>query len=750
MDNGEALIFILDIGTRSVTGIAGRQAGDLFEVAAWHTLPHPRRAMIDGQIEDIGQVAQVARQVKEHLEGRVGTRFGRVSVAAAGRALRTRHASAEMRPTPGIPITAQSAYMLENEAIAAARAELDNSDDSTPYFCAGHSVVRYTLDGYPFASIVGHRAAHAQVELIATFLPAEVVESLRSCMSQVGLEIDTLTLEPIAAMRAVIPQDLRLLNLALVDIGAGTSDIALSAGGAVAGYTMATVAGDEVTETLIKRYLVDFDTAERLKLSADGDGDLEYTDILGFARRVPCAEVRETMRPAVQTLAEVVAAKIQEANGGPPAAVFLVGGGSKAPGIAALLAESLGLAPDRVALAGTAFSQRVLSGDTGLDGPEFATPVGISLIAAENAGTEGASVFINGQRVRLFALGRASLLEALLAAGYRYSDLMGRNGRSLTFTLNGVKTIVRGEPYTTAELTVNGKPASLATMLEDGDTIEMVKATNGRDAEARILNYSQGALPLTVRLNGHPLLAGLVARVNGTTAPPDTPIFEQDTVEVYVVRTAAQLCAAAGLDTSSGLKVNGGKAAPEYELRDGDQLECASGQIPPAQPPAVPEAALLAEPATPAPAAAAPAPSPLPALPPAMALQPDEAPAHSAHAAPPKAKPAAKAANRAVDPRTPPPAALPADSTPEAETPPTERDAHAPARSLRIELNGRTVVLPPKPGGDAYRLYDMMPLVDIDPANPQGWVQVRVNGQDAPYLHKLSAGDVVTIGWEAK
>ncbi len=75
MDNGEALIFILDIGTRSVTGIAGRQAGDLFEVAAWHPLPHPRRAMIDGQIEDIEQVAKVAGMVKARMEEKLGAAY---------------------------------------------------------------------------------------------------------------------------------------------------------------------------------------------------------------------------------------------------------------------------------------------------------------------------------------------------------------------------------------------------------------------------------------------------------------------------------------------------------------------------------------------------------------------------------------------------------------------------------------------------------------------------------------------------
>lgn len=84
--------------------------------------------------------------------------------------------------------------------------------------------------------------------MVATFLPSEVVDSLYAVMQKAGLEVASMTLEPIAALNAAIPADLRLLNLALVDIGAGTSDIAVCRDGSVVGYTMATVAGDEITE----------------------------------------------------------------------------------------------------------------------------------------------------------------------------------------------------------------------------------------------------------------------------------------------------------------------------------------------------------------------------------------------------------------------------------------------------------------------------------------------------------------------
>ena len=104
---------------------------------------------------------------------------------------------------------------------------------------------------------------HLEAAVVATFLPSEVVDSLYAVMQKAGLEVASMTLEPIAALNAAIPADLRLLNLALVDIGAGTSDIAVCRDGSVVGYTMATVAGDEITEALMRACLVDFPTAER-------------------------------------------------------------------------------------------------------------------------------------------------------------------------------------------------------------------------------------------------------------------------------------------------------------------------------------------------------------------------------------------------------------------------------------------------------------------------------------------------------
>ena len=101
-------------------------------------------------------------------------------------------------------------------------------------------------------------------------------------MNKVGLKVMNLTLEPIAAIEAVVPKNLRLLNIALVDIGAGTSDIAISSKETISSYAMVPMAGDEVTEVIAQEYLVDFNAGEEIKRKINISEEITYTDILGL------------------------------------------------------------------------------------------------------------------------------------------------------------------------------------------------------------------------------------------------------------------------------------------------------------------------------------------------------------------------------------------------------------------------------------------------------------------------------------
>ena len=264
------MIFALDIGTRSIIGVVGRVVDERLQVLAIEKEEHGKRAMLDGQIEDIGQVAKVARRVTDRLEQRLDCTLERVCVAAAGRALRTETGSNILEFPEVTRITNDIIGRLESGAVSNAEAQIGQGQDGQRrFYLVGYTVSGYHLDHYPMTTLRGHNGQLMEASVVATFLPSEVVESLYAVMERSGLEVASLTLEPIAALNAAIPADLRLLNLVLADIGAGTTDIAVCRDGTVVGYTMATIAGDEITEELMRRFLIPFATAEWMKTQLD-------------------------------------------------------------------------------------------------------------------------------------------------------------------------------------------------------------------------------------------------------------------------------------------------------------------------------------------------------------------------------------------------------------------------------------------------------------------------------------------------
>ena len=124
-----------------------------------------------------------------------------------------------------------------------------------------------------------------------TFLPEDVVDGLYSAVERAGLQVANLTLEPIAAINVAIPENFRMLNIALVDVGAGTSDICITRDGSIIAYGMIPFAGDELTEVIVQAYLVDFATAEQIKLDSSTLDEVTYEDIMGISHTVSAEEV---------------------------------------------------------------------------------------------------------------------------------------------------------------------------------------------------------------------------------------------------------------------------------------------------------------------------------------------------------------------------------------------------------------------------------------------------------------------------
>jgi len=510
------IVFALDIGTRSVVGIVGTPVGDRLKVLGIEMEEHKNRAMMDGQIDNIQQVADLARIVTERLERQLKVHLEKVCVAAAGRALRTQSGTFALELSDSQPIAAEQISQLETGAVSAAEAALQMDEENRrQFFLVGYTVAQYRLDRYPLSTLLGHGGKTMEADVVATFLPGEVVESLYAAMHLAGLQVASMTLEPIAAMNAAIPAELRLLNLALVDIGAGTTDIAVCRDGSVVGYTMVTLAGDEITEALMRAFLVDFRTAEAIKRDLWNGADLHYTDILGVENTTSYAAVYEVIQEPMRRLAEAIAAQVSSVNGGAPSAVFLAGGGSRLRELREEVAQCLGMEERRVSMAGNHYAKSAFSEELDLERPEYATPLGIAISAGLGLLNDSYLVMLNGQPAKLFRSGTLTLRDILLMNGYTYEEILGKSGKSLSVTLDGRRVVLRGEPAAPAVLRLNGEDAPVSAMVHAGDQISFIPARSGADA-ARTL----------AELLGRPVRA----LVNNREAPADTQLKQGDVI----------------------------------------------------------------------------------------------------------------------------------------------------------------------------------------------------------------------------
>lgn len=512
------LIFALDIGTRTVIGVVGYMNNNVFKVLAAETIEHRKRAMLDGQIHNIEEVAIVAGEVRDRLEKKIGGSLKGVAVAAAGRSLITKEVHVSRNTDASIEIDEDMVLSLEMEGIQKAQSIIDDeigAEEEIQYYCVGHSVINYYLNDYMISDLIGHKGKSMAVDLIATFLPHTVVDSIYSVMNRVGLEVKSLTLEPIAAINAVIPEELRLLNLALVDIGAGTSDIAISRGGSVVAYSMVPVAGDEITEMICHQYLVDFNTAETIKISLMDFEEINFKDIIGIEHCVKASEIKEFIRPTVKNLANIICEKILEYNKKSPNAVFLVGGGSQIDGLEELVAENLKLPVERVAIRNRQAIKNVDAGIEKFTGPETVTPLGIAITAVEQMNRDFFSVMVNGRRIRLFNTRKQIAADALIIAGVKPDRLIGKKGEDLSFMLNGELKVIKGDYGAPAEIFINGEASNLQTPLEPGDKMIIKPALEGKKASIGIEDikgYYGGKVEILV--NGEKPLRGYMVKDN--------------------------------------------------------------------------------------------------------------------------------------------------------------------------------------------------------------------------------------------
>ncbi|MDD6039351.1 MAG: pilus assembly protein PilM [bacterium] len=543
--NGKKLVFGLDIGTRNVVGTVGYRDGeDSFTVIAQYMKQHDTRSMLDGQIHDIGKVAKTIQHVKAKLEEQLEQPLYEVCIAAAGRVLRTVTTHVEYEYPEETIVTDEMIHTLDLLGVDQAHGILrDQNDTKYRFYCVGYSVVKYYINDEVFSNIAGHKAETIAEDVIVTFLPEDVIDGLYAAVSMADLEVANLTLEPIAAINVAIPEHFRMLNIALVDVGAGTSDICITRDGSIIAYGMIPYAGDELTEVLVQHYLVDFKMAEHIKLASTTDEEIEFEDIMSITHTIRAEEVWELLRPVVDKMAKEIAAKIIALNGEKSvSATFVVGGGGKVHGFTEKLAEELGIVPERVALRGEEVLKAInfLQGDIEKD-PLIVTPVGICLNYYDQK-NNFIMVRFNGERIKLYDNNKLTIVDAALQAGFPNEELFPRRGQAINFTVNGKARMIRGEAGESSVVTMNGKEVNINTPIEPNCEIVIIPSTVGGDAEYTIEGLEEyTSSTIVFEVNHRMVTCPRFVLVNGRLEPPTYKICDGDQINVCNYYTVAQL-----------------------------------------------------------------------------------------------------------------------------------------------------------------------------------------------------------------
>jgi cell division protein FtsA len=310
-----------DAGRGTVRGVGRQRQG----------LSH----MQSGTVADIAAVVDNCAVALQEAEEMAGFRPTQVVVGIAGELVKgftTSHA--QERARPDVPMTQAELQKLIDGVQRAALREAERSitwETGLPQVdvrLVHAAVTGASVDGYPLTNPLGFRGRHVRIGIFNAFAPLVHLGALQSVASQLDLELIEIVAEPYAVARVLGSEQVQQAGALFVDVGGGTTDVALVRQGGIEGTRMFALGGRAFTKSIADRLDLPFPRAEALKID--------------YARGLP-GERNEDVARIVAEDVEVWAAGVELvleelAAGEPlPGRIYLCGGGSRLPEIGAAL-----------------------------------------------------------------------------------------------------------------------------------------------------------------------------------------------------------------------------------------------------------------------------------------------------------------------------------------------------------------------------------------------------------------------------
>jgi cell division protein FtsA len=270
-------IVALDIGTEFVKALIGKVSNDHIEIIGVGRQHQELSDMQAGAIADIGRVVENCDKALTQAEQQAGVSAREAVIGIAGELVKGTTATVRVvRKQPDKPLDLPEVEriikLVQERAEAKAKKQLawELGGKEVEVRLVNSALVGMEIDGYKVTSPIGFQGRDVVVQLYTAFAPMIHIGALERTAQQLDLDLLAVAAEPFAVSRSVIGDDTSAsMSAILMDIGGGTTDIAVVHEGGVQGTKMFGIGGRAYTRAIERDLNVEFSEAEDLKLEVN-------------------------------------------------------------------------------------------------------------------------------------------------------------------------------------------------------------------------------------------------------------------------------------------------------------------------------------------------------------------------------------------------------------------------------------------------------------------------------------------------
>jgi cell division protein FtsA len=376
----KSLIVGLDIGTSKVTALVGEYApGEPIEVIGIGS--HESRGLRRGVVVDIDSTVQSIQRAVEEAELMAGCEVRSVYASISGNHVQCRNSQGIVPIRDG-----EVTYADLDRVLDAAKAVAIPADQRILHAIPRDYVLDDSQEG--IRNPVGMSGVRLEVHAHLVVCAQSAAANITKCVQRCGLQVDDLVLSSLASSTAVLTPDERELGVVLVDMGAGTTDLAVFVHGAISHTASLPVAGDKVTEDIAHMLRTPTPEAEQIKVRyacalaqmARAEESIQVPSVGDRPpRRLPRHALAQAVQARYEEIFEMVQAELRRSGFEQHvrAGMVLTGGASKMEGVVELAEEMLQM-PVRIGIPQHVSGLGEVTGN-----PVHATGVGLLLMGSQ-------------------------------------------------------------------------------------------------------------------------------------------------------------------------------------------------------------------------------------------------------------------------------------------------------------------------------------------------------------------------------